>query len=48
MSPPPAHLYKNHRFPAETIRHGVWLYCRFCLSYREVEALLFARGLLVT
>jgi len=27
--------------------HGVWLYYRFCLSYRDVEALLFVRGILV-
>jgi putative transposase len=40
--------YKNHRFPAEIISHGVWLYFRFCLSYRDVEELLFARGILVT
>jgi len=26
--------YKHHRFPAEIISHGVWLYYRFCLSYR--------------
>jgi hypothetical protein len=24
--------YKNHRFPAEIISHGVWLYFRFCLT----------------
>jgi hypothetical protein len=29
--------YKHHRFPAEIISHGVWLYYRFCLSYRDVE-----------
>jgi hypothetical protein len=40
--------YKNHRFPAEIISHGVWLYFRFCLSYRDVEELLFARGIIVT
>jgi len=40
--------YTHHRFPAEIISHGVWLYCRFCLSYRDVEELLFARGVLVT
>ena len=40
--------YKHHRFPAETISHGVWLYFRFCLSYRDVEELLFARGIIVT
>jgi putative transposase len=41
-------LYKHHRFPAEIISHGVWLYYRFCLSYRDVEELLFTRGVLVT
>jgi putative transposase len=40
--------YKNHRFPPEIISHAVWLYFRFCLSYRDVEELLFARGILVT
>ena len=40
--------YKHHRFPAEIISHGVWLYYRFCLSYRDVEELLFVRGILVT
>src|SRR2546425_6597748 len=40
--------YKHHRFPAEIISHGVWLYYRFCLSHRDVEELLFARGVLVT
>jgi hypothetical protein len=27
--------YKHHRFPIEIISHGVWLYYRFCLSYRD-------------
>jgi putative transposase len=40
--------YKNHRFPAEIISHGVWLYFRFCLSYRDVEELLFVRGVIVS
>src|SRR3712207_3634066 len=44
----PANPYKNHRFPAEIISHAVWLYFRFCLSYRDVEELLFARGVTVT
>jgi hypothetical protein len=26
---------KNHRFPAEIISHDIWLYFRFCLSYRD-------------
>jgi putative transposase len=48
MSPPSTHRYKHHRFPAEIISQGVWLYFRFCLSYRDVEELLFARGIIVT
>jgi putative transposase len=48
MSPLATNRYKNHRFPAEIISHGVWLYFRFCLSYRDVEELLFARGIIVT
>jgi putative transposase len=40
--------YKHHRFPAEIVSHAVWLYFRFCLSYRDVEELLFARGIVVT
>jgi putative transposase len=48
--PPPAHTerYKNHRFPGEIISHGVWLYYRFHLSYRDVQELLFERGSDVT
>src|SRR6266545_4115380 len=40
--------YKKHRFPAEIISHAVWLYFRFCLSFRDVEELLFERGVIVT
>jgi len=40
--------YKNHRFPPEIISHAVWLYFRFTLSYRDVEEMLFARGISVT
>jgi putative transposase len=40
--------YKNRRFPIEIISHAVWLYFRFCLSSRDVEELLFARGIIVT
>jgi hypothetical protein len=32
-------------FPPEVIRHAVWLYARFTLSYRDVEDLLAERGL---
>jgi transposase-like protein len=42
MTPPATpERYKRHRCPATIIRHGVWLYYRFCLSYRDVEELLF-------
>jgi putative transposase len=40
--------YKNHRFPAEIISHAVWLYFRFCLSFRDVEELLLERGVIIT
>jgi putative transposase len=37
--------YSRHRFPPVVIQHGVWLYLRFTLSYRDVEELLAERGL---
>src|SRR5215207_330100 len=37
--------YDRHRFPPEVIRHAVWLYLRFTLSYRDVEELLAERGI---
>jgi hypothetical protein len=37
----PANPLKKHRCPA-------WLYFRVCLSYRDGEELLFARGIIVT
>jgi putative transposase len=37
--------YRRHQFPPEVIRHAVWLYLRFTLSYRDVEELLAERGL---
>src|SRR5256885_16263373 len=37
--------YRRHRFPAEIIQHGIWLYLRFTLSYGNVEELLAERGL---
>jgi hypothetical protein len=36
-TPASDNCYKNPRFPAEIISHGVWLYVQFCLSYRDVE-----------
>ncbi len=40
--------YTRHRFPPDVIRHAVWLYLRFTLSYRYVEDLLAERGLTVS
>ena len=47
---PPARTkrYKHRRFPGEIISHGIWLYYRFPLSYRDVQELLFERGIDVT
>jgi putative transposase len=46
--PPTTNLHKHHRFPAEIISHGVWLYFHFCLSCRDVEELMAARGISLT
>ena len=40
--------YKRFRYPSEIISHAVWLYHRFCLSFRDVEELLAARGIIVS
>ena len=37
--------FARHQFPPTIIRHAVWLYVRFTLSYRDVEDLLAERGL---
>ena len=40
--------YHGYRFPPEVISHAVYLYHRFCLSYRDIEELLAKRGIIVT
>ena len=47
-TPPAPNPYKRHRFPAEVISPCVWLYFRFCLSYRNVEELMAERGVMLT
>jgi putative transposase len=47
MRKPPRPHYR-HRFPAELISHAVWLYHVFSLSFRDVELLLAARGVVVS
>ena len=37
--------FARHQFPSDVIRHAVWLYFRFTLSFRDVEDLLAERGL---
>jgi hypothetical protein len=44
--PPAINPYKRHRFPAEIISHCVWLYFRFCLSCRDIQELMAARGVI--
>jgi transposase-like protein len=36
--------FKWHRFPADVIRHAVWLLFRFTLSLRDVEEMLPSGG----
>ena len=45
---PPDFSYQGYRFPPEIISHAVWLYHRFCLSFRDVEDLLAERGVTVS
>ena len=40
--------YHGYRFLPEIIGHAVWLYHRFCLSFRDVEDLLAERGIVVS
>ncbi len=40
--------YRGYRFPPEIISHAIWLYHRFCLSFRDVEDLLAERGIIVS
>jgi putative transposase len=44
----PKPTYYRYRFPSEIISHGVWLYHRFSLSFREVEDLLAEQGIQVS
>jgi putative transposase len=44
----PTPSYHGYRFPPEIISHAVWLYHRFCLSFRDTEDLLAQRGIIVS
>ncbi len=39
--------YQHYRITSEIISHAMWLYHRFCLSFREVEELLAEPGITV-
>jgi putative transposase len=40
--------YRGCRFPSEIISRCVWLYFRFCLSFRDVQEMMFERGVAVS
>ena len=40
--------YHRHRFPIDVISQCVWLYFRFCLSYRDVEEMMAERGVIIS
>ena len=40
--------YAGQRCPPEIIRHAVWRYFRFTLSFRKVEEILANRGIIVS
>lgn len=44
----PGNLYRRHHFPSEIVSHGVWLYCRLCLSHRDVEEQMAAHAVTLT
>ena len=37
--------YRRRHFPSIVIQQTVWLYFRYALSYRDVEAMLAERGI---
>jgi putative transposase len=40
--------YSGNRYPVEIISYAVWLNFRFALSFRDVEEILAARGIVVS
>jgi putative transposase len=40
--------FKGHRFSSEIISYAVWAYFRFPMSFRDVEDLLYKRGVIVS
>jgi putative transposase len=48
MTTPNCPGYAGYRFPAEIIRHAVWLYFRFLLGLRHFDEIRAARGIVVS
>jgi putative transposase len=44
----PAPSYRGHRFRREIIAHCNWLYFRFNLSFRDIQEMMFERGVEVS
>jgi len=44
----PMPSYRGYRFPREIIAHCNWLYFRFNLSFRDVQEMMFERGVEVS
>ena len=44
----PGNLYRRPRFSSGIVSHCIWLYSRFCLSYRDVEEQMAARAVTLT
>ena len=40
--------YKHYGYPCQIISHAVWLYHRFTLSFRDIEDIIAALGVIVT
>ena len=40
--------YKRYRYPIAIISHVVWCYFKFSMSLRDLEELMFARGILLS
>ena len=41
-------MYASYRYSHQVISHAVWLYHRFTLSFRDLEELMAARGIIVS
>lgn len=40
--------YHRHPYSIEVVSSCVWLYFRYCLSYRDIEEMMLERGVTVS